>query len=49
MNVICKCDDSLVSLLVDEIGDVLEVQQKDFEGTPSTIPEEIKSVFCNEL
>ena len=42
MNVICKCDDFLISLLVDEIGDVVEVSPKDFRPTPSTVPPSIR-------
>jgi len=32
----------LVSFLVDEIGDVVEVPRSEFETTPQTVPEEIK-------
>ena len=42
MNVICKCEGSLISLLVDEIGDVLELESENFEQTPNTIPEQIR-------
>ena len=42
MNVICKCDGALISLLADEIGDVLELESDGFEQTPSTIPEAIR-------
>ncbi len=42
MNMVCKHDGSLVSLLVDEIGDVLEVPSSDFEATPQTVPDGIK-------
>ncbi len=37
MNVVVRTDDGAVSLLVDEIGDVLEVDQKNFERPPETI------------
>lgn len=37
MNVVVRADDSVVSLLVDEIGDVLEVDEATFEPPPSTI------------
>jgi purine-binding chemotaxis protein CheW len=37
VNVICKCEGPLLALMVDEIGDVLEVDESDFEQTPSTI------------
>ncbi len=38
MNVICRIESVLVALQVDEIGDVIEVQSKDFEDTPHTVP-----------
>lgn len=37
MNVVVRTDDGIVSLLVDEIGDVLEVQKDTFEATPNTL------------
>ncbi len=37
VNVVCKVDGLLLSLIVDEIGDVIEVDDKDFEETPDTI------------
>ncbi|MCH8156258.1 MAG: chemotaxis protein CheW [Nitrospinae bacterium] len=37
MNVVVRTDDAAVSLLVDSIGDVLEVSQDDFEPPPDTI------------
>lgn len=42
MTVVCKVDDVLLSLLVDNIGDVVEVSDKNFEPTPQTIPANIK-------
>lgn len=42
MNVVCKIGSNLVSLLVDEIGDVVEVHKDNFERTPQTIPQSIK-------
>ncbi|MBP9708180.1 MAG: chemotaxis protein CheW [Oligoflexales bacterium] len=42
MNVVCRIDGSLISLQVDEIGDVIEVMMKDFETTPQTVPGEIR-------
>jgi purine-binding chemotaxis protein CheW len=42
MNVVCKVDGAMISLQVDEIGDVVEVSAKDFETTPPTVPEEIR-------
>jgi len=37
VNVIVQTDDGAVSLLVDEIGDVLEVPENLFEGPPETL------------
>lgn len=37
INVVCKSDGLLLSLVVDEIGDVLEVEDAQFETTPDTI------------
>lgn len=41
MNVVCKGNDLLLSLLVDQIGDVLEVSEDLFEPTPDTLSEEV--------
>ncbi len=37
MNVVVRIDDVAVSLLVDEIGDVVEVNEEQFEPAPETI------------
>jgi purine-binding chemotaxis protein CheW len=37
MNVVVRTDDDAVSLLVDEIGDVLEVSEDNFERPPDTM------------
>jgi purine-binding chemotaxis protein CheW len=37
MNVVVRTDDGVVSLLVDEIGDVLEVDEDTFERPPETL------------
>jgi purine-binding chemotaxis protein CheW len=37
MNVVIRTDDGPVSLLVDEIGDVLEVEGESFESPPETL------------
>jgi len=37
MNVVVRTDDGAVSLLVDEIGDVLEVDESTFERPPGTL------------
>ena len=42
MTVVCKIDDILISLLVDTIGDVVEVSDGQFEHTPLSIPAHIR-------
>jgi purine-binding chemotaxis protein CheW len=37
MNVVVRTEDGAVSLLVDEIGDVVEVKDEDFEPPPETV------------
>ncbi len=37
MNVVIRTEEGPLSLLVDEIGDVVEVQQNDFEEVPDTL------------
>ena len=37
MNVVVRTDDGALSLLVDEIGDVLEIEDSTFEQPPETI------------
>jgi purine-binding chemotaxis protein CheW len=37
MNVVVRTEDGVVSLLVDEIGDVLEVTEDSFESPPETL------------
>jgi purine-binding chemotaxis protein CheW len=37
MNVVVRAGDEAVSLLVDEIGDVLEVEDESFESPPETL------------
>jgi len=37
MNVVVRTDEGAVSLLVDEIGDVVEVRESDFEDPPDTL------------
>ena len=37
MNVVIRSDDGAVSLLVDEIGDVIEVPEEEFERPPETL------------
>lgn len=38
MNVVIRTEDGAVSLLVDEIGDVLDVEEADYEDPPETLP-----------
>ncbi len=37
MNVVIRTDDGAVSLLVDEMGDVMELSEEDFEGPPEPL------------
>jgi purine-binding chemotaxis protein CheW len=37
MNVVVRSDDGGISLLVDEIGDVVEVSDSSFEPVPATV------------
>ena len=45
VNVVVRVDDEPVSLLVDEIGGVLEVSQVPFEQTPSTVDERVRGLL----
>lgn len=42
MNVVCRIDGNLIALQADEIGDVLEADQKDYEITPQTVPKDVQ-------
>jgi purine-binding chemotaxis protein CheW len=42
MSVVCKLDGNYVSLIVDSIGDVLEVEGAVFEAPPEAIPFEVR-------
>lgn len=42
MHIIVRSGESLFSLMVDEISDVLDLSKNDYEETPSTINESIK-------
>lgn len=44
MNVVVRTEDGVVSLLVDEIGDVLEVPEDVYERPPETIPKKIREL-----
>jgi purine-binding chemotaxis protein CheW len=45
MNVVVRSDDGAVSLLVDEIGDVLEVDESTFELPPETLRGSVRSMI----
>ncbi len=42
MSVVCKLEGNLISLLVDSIGEVVELETRLFEPTPLTIAPEIR-------
>jgi purine-binding chemotaxis protein CheW len=44
MNVVVRTDDGAVSFLVDEIGDVLEVDEESFERPPETMQGEARGL-----
>jgi purine-binding chemotaxis protein CheW len=46
MNVVVRTDDGAISLLVDEIGDVLELDEHDCETAPETIPAAIRDLLA---
>jgi len=45
MNVVVRSDDGAVSLLVDEIGDVVEVEETTFEPAPETLRGPVRTVI----
>lgn len=45
MNVILRRDDGAVSLLVDEIGDVLETTEESLEAAPDTVPPALRQLI----
>ena len=45
MNVVVRSADGSVSLLVDEIGDVVEVEQDSFEPAPETLLPSVRTVI----
>lgn len=45
MNVIVRSDEGAISLLVDQIGDVLEVGSESFEKPPETLQGEIRTMI----
>ena len=44
MNVVLRTEDGAVSLLVDEIGDILEVVEDDFEPPPETLTGPVRAL-----
>src|SRR5205085_1160144 len=46
MNVVVRTDDGPMSLLVDEIGDVLEVDEKAYERPPETLQGVARELIC---
>jgi purine-binding chemotaxis protein CheW len=45
MNVVVRSEDGPVSLLVDEIGDVVEVEEDTFEPPPETLRGSVRSMI----
>jgi purine-binding chemotaxis protein CheW len=45
MNVVVRTDDGAFSLLVDEIGDVVEVEESSFEPPPETLRGPVRSMI----
>ncbi len=45
MNIVIRTDDGPVSLLVDKIGDVVTVEQEDFESPPETTRPAIRKLL----
>jgi purine-binding chemotaxis protein CheW len=46
MNVVVRSEDGAVSLLVDEIGDVLEVRRELYEPPPENTPRELREMIA---
>ena len=45
MNIVVRTDDGAVSLLVDEIGDVVEVEESTFETPPETVRPSVRNLI----
>jgi purine-binding chemotaxis protein CheW len=45
MNVVVRSEDGAVSLLVDEIGDVVEVEESSFEAPPETMRGAVRTMI----
>lgn len=46
MNVVIRRDDGPISLLVDDIGDVVEVEEESFENPPDTLEARRRDFLC---
>jgi purine-binding chemotaxis protein CheW len=46
MNVVVSNSDGVVSLLVDAIGDVVEVEPEQFEAVPETVAARVREVVA---
>jgi len=46
MNVVVRSSDGAVSFLVDEIGDVVEVEDSTFEPAPEMLRPSVRSMIC---
>lgn len=46
INVVCNHEDTLLSLRVDKIGDVVDAPDSAFENTPDTLDSDIKRFMC---
>lgn len=46
MNVVVRCQDGTVSLLVDSIGDVVEVDQDSFEKPPENLSKAMRALIA---
>lgn len=44
MNVVIRSEDEVVSVLVDQIGDVLEVEAAQFESTPESLEPQVRGL-----
>lgn len=45
MNLVVRCEDSPVSLLVDEVGDIVEVLEETFEPPPETMRRSVRALI----
>jgi purine-binding chemotaxis protein CheW len=46
INIVVRTSDSPVSFLVDEIGEVLDLDQKTFESPPETLQGDMRELIC---